>query len=173
MKVPTKVPSSYFDNLSRQLLRTEVSLATKPLFMVTRVFSIKSSILVWYLCWNHWLVSLIIVFNFHDWQNRIDWEDMQKYIKTHDLTWMSREEELKARFLWLLLRSRARCHVSNRERALDLQGKSIELKNSQRCRMHYFKESKFFNIALLNYLHTGYTKMKFWIQTAVRKILIA
>ena len=49
---PKTVPSSYRPNFSSTLLRTDVNFATRPLFILTKVFSIKSSIFVWYLCWN-------------------------------------------------------------------------------------------------------------------------
>lgn len=51
-KEPKTVPSSYRPNFSSTFLRTEVNFPTRPLFILTSVFSIKTSILVWYLCCN-------------------------------------------------------------------------------------------------------------------------
>ena len=49
---PTKFPSSYLPSLESTESRTETSLETRPALMLFMDFSIRSSIFVWYLCYE-------------------------------------------------------------------------------------------------------------------------
>lgn len=49
---PIKLPSSYLANLDKLLSRTDMSLLIRPCVIPLLVFSIKSSIFVWYWCCN-------------------------------------------------------------------------------------------------------------------------
>ena len=51
-KDPMILPSSYLPSLERTLSRTDTSLLVRPTLMLLRVFSMRSSILVWYLCYG-------------------------------------------------------------------------------------------------------------------------
>ena len=49
-KPPIIVPSSYLPSFSKTLFKTDKSFWTRPTFIFAKVFSIRSSIFVWYLC---------------------------------------------------------------------------------------------------------------------------